>query len=105
YALAYVGFGDSQLLLSSYAAGSPRDSLPPARSALKKALELDDSLAEAHASFGLLATLELDLEPSINERRRAIELKPNYATAHHWLALSLMCVGQFAPAIAEAKRA
>jgi TolB-like protein/Tfp pilus assembly protein PilF len=105
YALAYVGLADSYLLLSSYAAVSPRDSLPPARSALKKALELDDSLAEAHASFGLLATLELDLEPSINELRRAIELKPNYATAHHWLALSLMCVGQFDPAIAEAKRA
>jgi tetratricopeptide (TPR) repeat protein len=105
YALAYVGLADSYLLLSSYAAVSPAESLPPARSALKKALDLDDSLAEAHASFGLLATLELDLDRSISEEKRAIELKPNYATAHHWLALSLMCVGQFGPAIAEAKRA
>ena len=88
YALAYVGLADSYLLLSSYAAVSPRESLPPARSALKKALELDDSLAEAHASFGLLATLELDLHGALDELKRAVELKPNYATAHHWLALA-----------------
>jgi TolB-like protein/Flp pilus assembly protein TadD len=105
YALAYVGLADSYLLLSSYAAVSPGESLPPARSALKKALELDDSLAEAHASFGLLATLELDLERAINELKRAVELKPNYATAHHWLALAHMTLAQFDPAISEAKRA
>jgi TolB-like protein/Flp pilus assembly protein TadD len=105
YALAYVGLADSYLLLSSFAAVSPGESLPPARSALKKALELDDSLAEAHASFGLLATLELDLHRAINELKRAVELKPNYATAHHWLALAHMTLAQFDPAISEAKRA
>jgi TolB-like protein len=98
YALAYVGLADSYLLLSSFAAVSPGESLPPARSALKKALELDDSLAEAHASFGLLATLELDLHRAINELKRAVELKPNYATAHHWLALAHMTLAQFDPA-------
>jgi TolB-like protein/Flp pilus assembly protein TadD len=105
YALAYIGLADSYLLLSSYAAVSPGESLPPARSALKKALELDDSLAEAHASFGLLATLELDLHRALDELKRAVELKPNYATAHHWLALGRMTVAQFDPAISEAKRA
>src|SRR5580704_11515512 len=105
YALAYVGLADSYLLLSSYAAVSPRESLPPARSALKKALELDDSLAEAHASFGLLATLELDLHGALDELKRAVELKPNYATAHHWLALAWMTVGNFDSGIAEARRA
>jgi len=105
YALAYVGLADSYLLLSSYAAVSPAESLPPARSALKKALELDDSLAEAHASFGLLATLELDLHRAINELKRAVELKPNYATAHHWLALAHLTLAQFDSAISEAKRA
>jgi len=105
YALAYVGLADSYLLLSSYAAVSPRESLPPARSALKKALELDDSLAEAHASFGLLATLELDLHGALDELKRAVELKPNYATAHHWLALAHLTLAQFGPAISEAKRA
>jgi TolB-like protein/tetratricopeptide (TPR) repeat protein len=105
YALAYVGVADSQMLLPFYAAISPADSLPPARAALKKALALDDSLAEAHASSGLLATTELQLQPAIDELKRAVELKPNYATAHHWLALAWMTVGQFDPAIAEAKRA
>jgi TolB-like protein/Tfp pilus assembly protein PilF len=105
YALAYVGLADSYLLFPNYAAVSPVDSIPPARSALKKALALDDSLAEAHASSGLLATTELHLQPAIDELKRAVELKPNYATAHHWLALAWMTVGQFDPAIAEAKRA
>jgi len=105
YALAYVGLADSYLLLSSYAAVSPAESLPPARSALKKALELDDSLAEAHASFGLLTTLELDLHRALDELKRAVELKPNYATAHHWLALAHLTLAQFDSAISEAKRA
>ena len=105
YALAYVGLADSHLLLSSYASVSPRESLPPAKAALKKALSLDDSLAEAHASSGLLATLELDLQRAIDELQRAIKLKPNYATAHHWLSLGFTTLGQFDPAISEAKRA
>src|SRR6266487_1291566 len=105
YALAYVGLADSHLLLSSYASVSPRESLPPAKAALKKALSLDDSLAEAHASSGLLATLELDLQRAIDELQRAIKLKPNYATAHHWLSLGFTTLGQFDPAILEAKRA
>src|SRR5437879_5874295 len=105
YALAYVGLADSYLLLSSYAAVSPGESLPPARSALKKALELDDSLAEAHASFGLLVTLELDVHRAISELERAIQLNPNYATAHHWLALPLMAIGQFDRGLTEGKRA
>ena len=105
YTLAYLGLADSYMLLSSYAAVAPAESLPQARSALKKALALDDSLAEAHASSGLLATLELDLPTGISELAQAIKLKPNYATAHHWYALGLMAIGQFDPAIAEMKRA
>src|SRR6184192_2744677 len=105
YALAYVGLADSYLLLSQYASASPRESLPPAKAALKKALALDDSLAEAHASCGLLATLELDLHRALDELKRAVELKPNYATAHHWLALAHLTLAQFDSAISEAKRA
>ncbi|HEY4273392.1 MAG TPA: tetratricopeptide repeat protein [Candidatus Udaeobacter sp.] len=105
YALAYAGLADSYVLLASYADVSPKESLPPARSALKKALELDDTSAEAHASYGLLAMLELDLERSATELKQATELKPNYATAHHWLAWALMTLGRFDPAIAEGKRA
>jgi adenylate cyclase len=105
YALAYAGLADSYLLLPNYGAVSPKDSIPQARAAAKRALELDDSLAEAHASFGLLASLEWDLHRAIAELERAIQLKPNYATAHHWLALSRMALGQFDQAIAEGKRA
>src|SRR5881398_2417985 len=105
YALAYVGSADSYLLLSSYSNISPRESLPRARAALEKALALDDSLAEAHASFGLLDTLELNLQHALVGFERAIELNPNYATAHLWLALGYATLGQFDRGIAEAKRA
>jgi TolB-like protein/Flp pilus assembly protein TadD len=105
YPLAYVGLADSHLLLSAYGATSPREAASPARAALKKALDLDDSLAQAHASSGLLATLELDLNRAITELERAIQLNPNYATAHHWLALPLMAMGEFDRAIVEGKRA
>ncbi len=65
YPLAYVGLADSHLLLTAYGAISTKEAASPARAALKKALELDDSLAQAHASSGLLATLELDLDRAI----------------------------------------
>ena len=105
YALAYAGLADSCLLLPNYGATSSKEALPPARAAAKKALELDDSLAEAHASLGLLATIELDLDRANSELARAVQLKPNYATAHHWFSLSLMTLGRFDSAIAEGKRA
>jgi TolB-like protein/Flp pilus assembly protein TadD len=105
YPLGYVGLADSHLLLSAYGAISPKESISPAKAALKKALELDDSSPEAHASSGLLAGLELDLSRGISELERAIQLNPNYATAHHWLALPLMAIGQSDRAIIEGKRA
>jgi len=105
YALAYVGLSDSYLLLPNYGSTSSQEALPPARAAAKKALALDDSLAEAHASLGLLATIELDLERARSELERAVQLKPNYATAHHWLALADMTLARFDPAIGEGKRA
>jgi TolB-like protein len=105
YALTYVGLANSHLLLSVYGALSPKEAASPARAALKKALELDDSLAQAHASSGLLATLELDVNRAITELERALQLDPNNATAHHWIALPLMTSGQFDRGVAEAKRA
>jgi TolB-like protein/Tfp pilus assembly protein PilF len=105
YALAYAGLADSYLLLPNYGNASTQESIPPARDALKRALELDDSLAEAYASSGLLDTLEVHLERAITDFERAIELKPNYATAHHWLMLGHLSLGHFDLAITEAKRA
>jgi TolB-like protein/Tfp pilus assembly protein PilF len=105
YALAYAGLADSYLLLPNYGGAATADVVPPARAAVTKALELDDSLAEAHASLGLLDTLGLRLESAITHLERAVQLKPNYATGHHWLGLGHLALGHFEQAIAEGKRA
>ena len=105
YALAYAGVADSYLLLPNYGGIATQEAITQARPAVTKALELDDSLAEAHASASLLYTLELRLQRAIQELERAIQLGPNYATSHHWLALNYMSSGRFDQAIAEGKRA
>jgi adenylate cyclase len=105
YALAYAALADSYGLLRFYGGASPAESVVPAETAAKKALELDDTLAEAHASLGLIATEELDLNRAVKEQERAIRLNPNYATAHHWLGLGLATLRQPERSIAELKRA
>ncbi len=107
YALAYAGLADSYVILSVFGAASPQDSIPQARAAAKKALELDDTLAEAHASSGRIAgPFDFEFDRSIAEFERAIELNPNYAMAHHWLSWGpLSALGRFDRAIAEGKRA
>jgi len=107
YALAYVGLGDSYILLSGFGAARPQDSFPLAEAAAKKALEIDDTLAEAHTTLGFsLCVHHFDFAGSIREFERAIALNPNYATAHHWFGDGpLLAVGQFDRAIAEGKRA
>jgi tetratricopeptide (TPR) repeat protein len=106
YALAYSGVADSYLLLSAYGAAAPKDSVPQAKAAVKKALELDDTLAEAHASSGrILSGYDFDSQRGIAEFERALQLNPNYATAHHWLAAGpLLALGRFDESFAEAKR-
>jgi len=107
YALAYVGLGDSYILLSGFGAAPPQDSFPLAEAAAKKALEIDDNLAEAHTTLGfILCVHHLNFADSIREFERAVALNPNYATAHHWFGDGpLLAVGQFDRAIAEGKRA
>jgi TolB-like protein/Tfp pilus assembly protein PilF len=107
YALAYVGLADSYKLLSAYGAASPQASIPQAKAAAKKALELDNMLAEAHTSFGsILGSYDFEFDRAIVEYERAIELNPNYATAHHWFGCGpLMALARFDRAIAEGKRA
>src|SRR6266498_639846 len=105
YALAYAALADSYGILRFYGGASPDESVVPAATAAKKALELDDSLAEAHASLGLIATEELEVNRGVKELERAIQLNPNYATAHHWLSLALTALGQSDRSVAELKRA
>jgi TolB-like protein/Flp pilus assembly protein TadD len=106
YALAYAGLGDSYGLLPIFGVASPADSFPQAKAAAKKALELDDTLAEAHSSLALvLQFYDYDIEESLKEFERAIQLNPNYATAHHWYGELLGALGRFDEGIAELKRA
>ena len=106
YALAYSGLAETYVLFSSYDVASANDSMPQAKAAARRALEIDDSLAEAHTALGFyLFAYEWDHAGSEKEYRRAIELKPDYATAHHWLAAALAILKRFDESFAEIKRA
>jgi len=106
YALAYVGLADSYVLMPLYGAGTPQDSNPTAKAAAEKALQIDDRLAEAHASLAEIFCFDLDLLRAVPEFERAIELNPNYPTAHQWYGSSaLTSLGRFDQAIAEVERA
>jgi TolB-like protein/DNA-binding winged helix-turn-helix (wHTH) protein/Tfp pilus assembly protein PilF len=106
YALAYVGLADSYSLLSDYNGLPPKKSYPPAREAAEKALELDERLAEAHAALAFIkAAYDWDWPGAEREYRRAIELNPNYETAHQWYAEYLSGMGRHEEALAEIRRA
>jgi tetratricopeptide (TPR) repeat protein len=106
YARAYVGLADCYGLMREFAAMPDSEAWPRALAAARKAVELDDSLAEAHGSLGFdLFYGSLDLKGGEREFRRAVELDPNYAEAHHWYATALMSVGRLAEASDEMQRA
>ena len=93
YALAYAGLADCYAVLPNYAGLPQREAVPKARAAALKALELDSSLAEPHAALAFFkASFDWDWPGAEAGFRQAIALNPNYATAHHWMA-----VGVFAP--------
>jgi len=106
YALAYAGLADSYNLLAGYSALSPREAFPRAKAAARKALEIDDSLAEAHTSLAFVM-LAYDWDWAAAERtfKRAISLDPTYATAHHWYALLLIATSRKIEGVNEVKRA
>jgi len=106
YAQAYAGLADSYNLSSSYGLLPAKIYMPKAREAALRALQLDDSLAEAHASLASVAqNLDWDWATAEREYRRAIELNPNYATAHHWYAECLALQGRFNEALVEVAKA
>lgn len=106
FALAYAGLADSYVLLPGYGAGSPEESYPKAKSAAKKALEIDEGLPEAHAALAnSLFLADWNFAESNREFQRAIELNPNYAAAHHWYAGNLLIMAKFDDAVAEMNRA
>ncbi len=106
HAKAYAGIADTYALMAGYN-GMPVDQyMPKARAAALKAIELNDKLAEAHTSLAVIAQdYDWDWKTAEEQYRRAIELDPNYATAHHWYAECLALQGRFPEAIAEIDRA
>jgi TolB-like protein/DNA-binding winged helix-turn-helix (wHTH) protein/Flp pilus assembly protein TadD len=108
YAQAYSGLADTYALLGDwqYAVMPAKEALPKAKAAAIKALELDSALGEAHNSLAFcLDGFDWDFDSAGNEFRRAIELNPGYATAHHWYAWHLSLLGRYDEAIAEMTKA
>ena len=105
YALAYAGLADVHSLVPVYAGTAPQDDVPKALAAARKAVDLDDRLAESHTSLGNALVSSVQLKAAEAEFRRALELNPNYATAHQWLAECLFGQGRFSESLAENERA
>jgi serine/threonine protein kinase/tetratricopeptide (TPR) repeat protein len=106
YALAYSGLADAYVLLSNYQVLPSQEVKPKAEAAARRAVQLDDSLAEAHTSLAS-AILDNNLDWTGTEREfeRAMTLNPNYPTLHHWYSLQLAQLGRFDEAVKEAQRA
>jgi tetratricopeptide (TPR) repeat protein len=103
---AYAGLADADLLIPVFGAGVPREFFPKAMTAARRAIELDDASAEGHTALAQLVLFDFKFVESEHEFRRAIELNPNYATAHHWLGNSLLVsLGRFDEAVKEGQRA
>ncbi|MGB7623186.1 MAG: protein kinase [Terriglobia bacterium] len=106
YALAYAGLSGSYGVMATWNVMAPKEAYPRAKAAALKALEMDETLAEAHASLGAgRDEYDWDWAGAEKEFKRAIELNPSYATAHQWYAEYLSVMGRHEEAIAEAKRA
>ncbi|MBI3406407.1 MAG: tetratricopeptide repeat protein [Acidobacteria bacterium] len=105
YALAYAGLADTYSSLGSYNVIPSSEAAPKGEEAAKKAVELNESLAEGHNSLASILFDRFDFEGADREFRRAIELNPSYSTAHHWYGLYLGVMGRADASIAELKTA
>jgi len=106
YALSYAGLADTYSLLGDAGYLPPSEAWPKAKAAAMQALDIDDTLAEAHTSLGLVKEhFEWDWTGAEREFRRAIELNPNSATAHHWYGDYLANMGRPEEGLRETKKA
>ena len=106
YALAHAGLADCYIVLGDYSLLPSKEASAKAREAATKALELDDTLAEAHNALAAVKeNYDWDWPGAEQEYRRAIELNPGYATAHQWYGVMLSWLGRHEEALAEIKRA
>lgn len=105
YARAHAGLADAYALLSIYGLIPRAEALKQAETAARRALQLDGSLAEAHASLALIQMERLEWGAAAASFERALSLRPGYASAHHWYAAYLVRNGQIEEALAEIGRA
>ena len=106
FALAYAGLADCYAVSHYYVGERPREMMPLAKTYAAKAMELDPTLAEPHTTLGFASwLLDWDRAAAEKEFRRAIELNPNYPTAHHWYSRYLRGIGHLDEAFREIKRA
>lgn len=102
FAPAWAGIADSYIISTEFPNLSRQEMYAKAKAAARRALEIDNRLAEAHSSLGLLAMMnEWDWPKAEKEFRLAISGSPNYSTAHHWFAELLLCQGKTKEALAE----
>lgn len=106
FAEAYVGVADSYATLGLYAILPPKEAFPAAKEAAKRALEMDDGLAEAHASLGFIHFYyDWNAADAVKEFQRALAENPNYAMAHSWFGEDLAAMGRFQESSVEAQHA
>jgi TolB-like protein/Tfp pilus assembly protein PilF len=107
FALGHAGLADSYIALTFYNFAAPHETMPKAKESAIKALALDNTLAEAHASLAhILMNYDWNWPAAEKEFKRSIELQPDYATAHEWYAIHyLTATGRFEEAVQEMKRA
>lgn len=106
YALAYSGLADCYAVLSYFSSHPFSETFPKARAAAERALALDGSLAEPHATLGfVISGIDWDWARSGQEYQRALELNPNYPTAHHWYSWYLNNLGRKEESVREMRRA
>jgi Tfp pilus assembly protein PilF len=108
YAAAYAGMADSYNTLgwALFGVQPPREAFPRAKSAARRALEIDDQQAEAHAALAWTSYVyDWDWQTAEKEFKRALELNPRYAPAHIWYSHYLESVGRSEESFAESKRA
>jgi DNA-binding winged helix-turn-helix (wHTH) protein/TolB-like protein/Flp pilus assembly protein TadD len=106
YAAAFAGLADSYALLGTYGIEASQQANPSAKSAARRALQIDDSLSEAHTSLGMISFYyEWNWPQAEHEFRRSIQLNPNYPLAHEWYAEDLAATGRTEEALTQVQRA
>jgi TolB-like protein/Tfp pilus assembly protein PilF len=106
YALAYSGLADAYTLFEYYGLRRPDETMPKAKAAALRAVELDDTLAEGHTSLGCVRLVyDHDWDGARRAFERALELSPKYAHAHHWYSHYWLSVGRIEESLAASKRA